>query len=278
MGAWRLVWILTIPSVNRAVSDPTKVTMMTLANIEIAFLRIVHFLEDWWHRTSTHENSLVISQMFLSSYMPLFFCFQQALLTKDRPSRTLHARVLTGMLTCRGLQKTQTMVFTGEPSNSSPQIFVSKVPANHDPLEAELTKYVQRCFGAYSGDLFNACREYCEEDGELTAHTRFHTGCLLSLVTSIAPTYVQGPDGKFGYGGGGAPGISLRAFTKMNPGTPSASSCPLHELNVHFRGEGRLSAHPKAAGKRRDAADQNPLSASISYWVVNRTNRYKSFK
>ena len=64
-----------------------------------------------------------------------------------------------------------------------------------------------------------------------------HTGCLLSGYINDTHTYVPGPDGRYGYGGKCFP-KDVNAFTKMTEGTPLGTLlAPLHELNVHFRGE-----------------------------------------
>ena len=64
-----------------------------------------------------------------------------------------------------------------------------------------------------------------------------HTGMLLSGYINDTHTYVPGPDGKFGYGGKCFP-KDVNAFAKMTQGTPLGRLLePLHELNVHFRGE-----------------------------------------
>lgn len=103
------------------------------------------------------------------------------------------------------------------------------------PLEAELTKYMHNVFGAYKVTYFNACREYCEKMG--ADWRTVHTGVLLSGYINDTHTYVPGPDGKFGYGGKCFP-KDVNAFAKMTQGTPlGVLLAPLHELNVHFRGE-----------------------------------------
>lgn len=52
----------------------------------------------------------------------------------------------------------------------------------------------------------------------------------------LSPTYVPGPDGKFGYGGKCFP-KDVNASANMTEGTPLGTLLEhLHELNVHFRG------------------------------------------
>ena len=130
--------------------------------------------------------------------------------------------------------KKQTMVFTGALELLT-KIFIGKKFTVMTPLEAELTKYMHNVFGAYKVTYFNACREYCEKMG--ADWRTVHTGVLLSGYINDTHTYVPGPDGKFGYGGKCFP-KDVNAFAKMTQETPlGVLLAPLHELNVHFRGE-----------------------------------------
>lgn len=129
--------------------------------------------------------------------------------------------------------RTQPMIFTGE-YELLERIFKGKKFITMTPLEAELTKYMHNVFGAYKVTYFNACREYCEQQG--VDWETVHKGMLLSGYINDTHTYVPGPDGKFGYGGKCFP-KDVNAFTEMTKGTSlGVLLAPLHELNVHFRG------------------------------------------
>lgn len=129
--------------------------------------------------------------------------------------------------------RTQPMIFTGE-YELLERIFKGKKFITMTPLEAELTKYMHNVFGAYKVTYFNACREYCEQQG--VDWETVHKGMLLSGYINDTHTYVPGPDGKFGYGGKCFP-KDVNAFAKMTEGTSlGVLLAPLHELNVHFRG------------------------------------------
>lgn len=128
----------------------------------------------------------------------------------------------------------QTLVFTGEVDLLS-KVFVGRDFITMSPLEAELTKYMHNVFGAYKVTYFNACREYCDKMG--VNWDKVHSGVLLSGYINDTHTYVPGPDGKFGYGGKCFP-KDVNAFAKMTEGTSLGVLLnPLHDLNVHFRGE-----------------------------------------
>lgn len=129
--------------------------------------------------------------------------------------------------------RTQPMIFTGE-YELLERIFKGKKFITMTPLEAELTKYMHNVFGAYKVTYFNACREYCEQQG--VDWETVHKGMLLSGYINDTHTYVPGPDGKFGYGGKCFP-KDVNAFAEMTKGTSlGVLLAPLHELNVHFRG------------------------------------------
>ena len=211
------------PECKLFISDPAKGYHDDMKDIDIAFLQI--------HVRTAVSSALPDVPVFVrTTILP----GSSELLSKETGH---HVHYMPEFLTERTHIedfKKQTMVFTGALELLT-KIFIGKKFTVMTPLEAELTKYMHNVFGAYKVTYFNACREYCEKMG--ADWRTVHTGVLLSGYINDTHTYVPGPDGKFGYGGKCFP-KDVNAFAKMTQGTPlGVLLAPLHELNVHFRGE-----------------------------------------
>ena len=222
------------PDCKIFISDPPKGYNDDLSGIDIAFLQIhVPTEED-----GTQDLRLMKDIIRKLPDVPVFVRTTILPGSSEMLSReTGHTvRYMPEFLTERTYIedfRKQTMIFTGEQELLT-KIFVGKNYITMTPLEAELTKYMHNVFGAYKVTYFNACREYCEQQGadwDMVRH-----GMLLSGYINDTHTYVPGPDGKFGYGGKCFP-KDVNAFAKVTEGTPLGTLlAPLHELNVHFRG------------------------------------------
>ena len=223
------------PDCKLFISDPAKGYNDSMKEIDIVFLQI--------HVRTEHDGTqdLALMKQLISALpdVPVFVRTTilpgtSELLSKET-GHSVHymPEFLTERTHIEDLKK-QTMVFTGDVELLT-KIFVGKKFTVMTPLEAELTKYMHNVFGAYKVTYFNACREYCEKMG--ADWRTVHTGCLLSGYINDTPTYVPGPDGKFGYRRKCFP-KDVNAFTKMTQGTSLGSLiAPLHDLNVQFRGE-----------------------------------------
>lgn len=222
------------PDCKIFISDPPKGYNDDLSGIDIAFLQIhVPTEED-----GTQDLRLMKDIIRKLPDVPVFVRTTILPGSSEMLSReTGHTvRYMPEFLTERTYIedfRKQAMIFTGEQELLA-KIFVGKNYITMTPLEAELTKYMHNVFGAYKVTYFNACREYCEQQGadwDMVRH-----GMLLSGYINDTHTYVPGPDGKFGYGGKCFP-KDVNAFAKVTEGTPLGTLlAPLHELNVHFRG------------------------------------------
>ena len=222
------------PDCKIFISDPPKGYNDDLSGIDVAFLQIhVPTEED-----GTQDLRLMKEIISKLPDVPVFVRTTILPGTSETLSKETCHRVyyLPEFLTERTFIedfRTQPMIFTGE-YELLERIFKGKKFITMTPLEAELTKYMHNVFGAYKVTYFNACREYCEQQG--ADWETVHKGMLLSGYINDTHTYVPGPDGKFGYGGKCFP-KDVNAFAKMTEGTSlGVLLAPLHELNVHFRG------------------------------------------
>ncbi len=201
------------PDCKLFISDPPKGYNDDLSNIDIAFLQIHVPTED----DGTQDLRLMKELIRNLPDVPVFVRTTILPGTSEMLSRETGHQVcyMPEFLTERTFIedfKKQTMVFTGAHELLT-KIFVGKKFTVMTPLEAE----------------------YCEQMG--ADWRKVHTGVLLSGYINDTHTYVPGPDGKYGYGGKCFP-KDVNAFTKMTEGTPLGTLlAPLHELNVHFRGE-----------------------------------------
>lgn len=222
------------PDCKIFISDPPKGYNDDLSSIDVAFLQIhVPTEED-----GTQDLRLMKEIIGKLPDVPVFVRTTILPGTSETLSKETGHRVyyLPEFLTERTFIedfRTQPMIFTGE-YELLERIFKGKKFITMTPLEAELTKYMHNVFGAYKVTYFNACREYCEQQG--VDWETVHKGMLLSGYINDTHTYVPGPDGKFGYGGKCFP-KDVNAFAEMTKGTSlGVLLAPLHELNVHFRG------------------------------------------
>ena len=221
--------------VRVVVSDPPKGMNDDISGADVYFLQIHVPTED----DGTQDLTLMKRLISALPDKPVFVRTTILPGTSDLLSRETGHQVcympefLTERTHIADFRK-QTMVFTGAVELLS-KIFVGKKFAVMTPLEAEITKYAHNVFGAYKVTYFNAVREYCEKMGANWANV--HNGVLLSGYINDMHTYVPGPDGRFGYGGKCFP-KDVNAFAKLTDGMPLGKLlAPLHELNVHFRGE-----------------------------------------
>lgn len=222
------------PNCKIFISDPPKGYNDDLSGIDVAFLQIhVPTEED-----GTQDLRLMKEIISKLSDVPVFVRTTILPGSSETLSNETGHRVyyMPEFLTERTFIedfRTQPMIFTGE-YELLERIFKGKKFITMTPLEAELTKYMHNVFGAYKVTYFNACREYCEQQG--VDWETVHKGMLLSGYINDTHTYVPGPDGKLGYGGKCFP-KDVNAFAEMTKGTSlGVLLAPLHELNVHFRG------------------------------------------
>lgn len=216
------------------ISDPPKGYNDDLSGIDVAFLQIhVPTEED-----GTQDLRLMKEIISKLPDVPVFVRTtilpgSSETLSKETGHRVYYMPEFLTERTFIEDFRTQPMIFTGE-YELLERIFKGKKFITMTPLEAELTKYMHNVFGAYKVTYFNACREYCEQQG--VDWETVHKGMLLSGYINDTHTYVPGPDGKFGYGGKCFP-KDVNAFAEMTKGTSlGVLLAPLHELNVHFRG------------------------------------------
>lgn len=223
------------PKCELFVSDPAKGYNDDLSQVDIVFLQI-HVRTE---ADGTQNLDLMKSLIKPLPDVPVFVRTTilpgtSEILSKETGHRVYYMPEFLTERTHIEDFKRQTMVFTGAVELLT-KVFVGKKFTVMTPLEAELTKYMHNVFGAYKVTYFNACREYCERMG--ADWSKVHAGVLLSGYINDTHTYVPGPDGRFGYGGKCFP-KDVNAFAKMAQDTAlGVLLAPLHELNVHFRGE-----------------------------------------